>query len=220
MAMPLAPTGMNYTNLVKTLRQYTERGGGSDATVDYQLPFIINRAERSLADKLKIQGYRYVLTSTLPAATPAIQKPEGWRNTVSINVGLGPEKSQRRTLRARGYEYIRALYPDDTATGSPEFYCDYSQTHWLVGPVPNDSYPFEAIVYRLPDLLGETNQQNYLTQFVPNMLLYECLKAFEPFIKNDSRMMTWKLLADDEFKAVNGQDMAKATDRAQYRSSS
>jgi hypothetical protein len=52
------------------------------------------------------------------------------------------------------------------------------------------------------------------------MLLYECLKALEPFIKNDARIMVWKQLADDEFNNVNMQDMAKVSDRAQQRASS
>jgi hypothetical protein len=220
MALTPAPTGMSYDNLVKTLSQYVERGGDADESYQYQLPHIINRAERSIADKLKIQGYRYVLTSSIPSAQATVQKPDGWRNTVSINIGTGPDKNNRQTLRARSYEYIRSLYPNDNFAGTPIFYADYSQTHWLVGPIPNDDFPFEAVVYRLPDLLGEANQQNYLTEFVPNMLLYECLKALEPFIKNDSRMGLWKQLSDDEFGSINAQDLAKASDRAQIRASS
>lgn len=220
MALTPAPTGMTYDNLVKTLNQYVERGGDADESYQYQLPYLINRAERSLADKLKIQGYRDVLTSTIPSAEATVKKPEGWRNTVSINIGTGPDHNDRKNLRARSYEYIRALYPNDTRGGTPIFYADYSQTHWIVGPIPNDNFPFEAIVYRLPDLLGESNPQNYLTEYVPNMLLYECLKALEPFIKNDSRASLWKQLSDDEFSNVNAQDLAKASDRAQLRSSS
>jgi hypothetical protein len=220
MATPPAPTGMTYDNLIKTLQQYTERGGSNDPTVDYQMPFIVNRVERSLADKLKVQGYRFVLTSKVSASSPVVAKPEGWRNTVSINIGTGPEKNERRTLRSRSYEYIRAIYPNDAIKDTPVFYTDYDQNHWIVGPTPDDVYPFEALVYRLPDLLGQSNQQNYLTQFVPNMLLYECLKALEPFLKNEARMGLWKSMADDEFAAVNAQDMAKVTDRAQQRASS
>jgi hypothetical protein len=220
MALTPAPTGMSYDNLVITLQQYLERGGGTDTTVDYQMPLIINRAERSLADKLKIQGYRYVLTSEVQQAQPVVTKPDGWRNTVSLNIGVGPQKNQRRTLRARSYVYIRSLYPDDTRLDAPVFYADYDQDHWLVGPCPDNDYPFEGIVYRLPDLLGESNQQNYLTKFVPNMLLYECLKALEPFIRNDSRIAIWKQLSDDEFNSASAQDAAKASDRAQIRNSS
>jgi len=215
-----SPTGMTYENLLTTLRQYTERGNASDTTVNYQLPYLINRAERSCADKLKIMGYRYVVTSKMVMGQAVIAKPEGWRNTVSINYGGGPALDQRTTLRARLYEYLRSIYPDDSKMGSPVFYADYSQEAWIVGPTPSRDYPFEALVYRLPDLLSDANQQNYLTQFAPNLLLYECLKALEPFIRNDSRMGLWQNLAAEEIANVNTQDMMKVIDRGQKRTGS
>jgi hypothetical protein len=220
MAVTLAPTGMTFTSLVQDIKDFLQRGSVQDSTVLRQIPYTINRAERSIADKLKIQGYRYVLTSKMATGNAVIAKPDGWRNTVSINFGLGAQGNNRRTLRARSYEYIRGVYPNDTAYDAPVFYTDYDQNHWFVGPTPDSDYPFEAIVYRLPDLLGEGNQQNYLTQYLPNMLLYECLKAMEPFVRNDSRMPLWKSMADDEFKNANMQDIAKITDRAQMRSTS
>jgi hypothetical protein len=220
MAVPLAPTGMTFNSLVQDIKDYLSRGNTQDETVRRQIPYVINRAERSLADKLKIQGYRYVLTSKFSTANAVVAKPDGWRNTVSINFGLGAQGNNRRTLRARSYEYIRGVYPNDTALDAPVFYTDYDQNHWFVGPTPDNDYPFEAIVYRLPDLLGESNQQNYLTQYVPAMLLYECLKAMSPFVRNDDRMPLWKSMADDEFANVNTQDIMKASDRAQIRSTS
>jgi len=215
-----APTGMTYGSLVEDLKDYLERGSATDEQVQRQIPQVINRAERSCADKMKIQGYRYVLVSSLTVQNAVVVKPEGWRDTVSINIGLPPQGNRRRTLRARGYEYIRSIYPDDTKIDAPVFYADYDQEHWFVGPTPDQVYPFEAIVYRLPDLLGESNQQNYLTQFTPNLLLYECLKALETFVRNDSRMGMWKSMADDEFANINTQDMRKISDRAQMRDSS
>jgi hypothetical protein len=59
-----------------------------------------------------------------------------------------------------------------------------------------------------------------LTQFTPNLLLYECLKALEPFIRNDSRLAVWKGLSEDELNNVNTQDIMKASDRAQVRTTS
>ena len=92
--------------------------------------------------------------------------------------------------------------------------------HRILPDDPSFSPAFEANVYRLPDLLGEANQQNYLTQFTPALLLYECLKAMEPFIRNDARLAVWKGLADDEINNVNTQDLMKVSDRAQIRMTS
>lgn len=208
---------MTYDSLVQDVKDYMERGNATDTAVVRQIPRIINNSERSLADKLKIQGYRYVLTGDMTLHSPVITKPNGWRNTVSINFGTGTGNNTRVTLRGRGYEYIRANYPNDTEYGQPKFYCDYDYNHWLIGPVPDAAYPFEAIVYRLPDLLSSSNQQNYLTQFLPFLLLYEVLTAFEPFLGADDRMMTWKALRDEQLASVNGEEIMKIVDRALVR---
>jgi hypothetical protein len=62
------------------------------------------------------------------------------------------------------------MYPDDSQLGEPKLYADYDVDHWLIKPSPND-YPFEALVWRLPDLLSPSNQTNYLTDYAPNLLL-------------------------------------------------
>src|SRR5262245_34647421 len=214
----LGPTGMTFNSLVEDIKSYTQRGSESDVQVNRQIPRVINNSERSIADKLKILGVQYALKSETDLSNGGVvAKPEGWRTTVSINIGIGPTKSQRRTLRARSYEYIRALYPDDTKLDAPRFYADYDQDHWLFGPTPDNTYPFEAIVWRLPDLLGDSNQTNYLTRFTPNLLLYQCLVAMEPYLRNDSRMGLWKTMLADEFQGVTGQDMQRAIDRGQTR---
>lgn len=212
-----AAATMTFNSLKQDIKDYLERGNDSDTAVVRQIPRIINNCERSLADKLKIQGYRYVLTRAMTLHSPVITKPNGWRNTVSINFGTGSGSNTRVTLRARGYEYIRANYPDDTSYGQPKFYCDYDYNHWLVGPVPAEAYPFEAVVYRLPDLLSSSNQQNYLTQFLPFLLLYEVLSAFEPFLRNDDRVALWKSMRDEQLKNVDGEEILKIVDRALVR---
>jgi len=213
----LGPTGMTFDSLKEDLVSYTQRGGASDIQAVRQFPRIINRSERSIADKMKILGVQYVLVSKVLEANPVVPKPDGWRNTISINVGLGPENNTRRTLRARSYEYIRALYPNDTKGDAPRFYADYDQNHWLFGPAPDNDYPFEALVWRLPDLLSASNQRNYLTNFYPNLLLYSCLVACEPYLRNDSRMGLWKTMLADEFQGVTAQDMQRTIDRGQTR---
>lgn len=213
------PTGMTFDSLQQTIKDYMERGSTSDRAFLRQLPQIINRNERSLADRLKIQGYRDVLVGTMPANEWVVPKPDGWRNTVTFTVGLGASGEQRRVLRPRSYEYIEAMYPDRTAVGEPEWYTDYNLENWFVAPTPDSTYSFEAIIYRLPPLLSSENQQNYLTQYLPNLLLYSCLKDMEPFLMHDQRMLLWKQMFSDEFAAVDAEEIAKIVDRGQTRTS-
>lgn len=214
--MPAAT--MTYTSLVQDIEQYVERGAVDDDTVLQQIPRIINNTERLLADKFKILGYLNAYTNTMQIGVPVISKPQNWRSTVNLNFGTGVEQSSRVILRERGYEYIRSVYPDDLTQGQPVFYCDYDLNNWLVQPTPDIAYPFEAMVYTLPPLLDDTNSENYLTKYAPFTLLYSTLVNMESFLRNDSRVATWKMLAQENFDAINVEDLRRMVDRAQIRS--
>lgn len=212
------PTGMTFDSLKQSLMDYVERGTQNPAFVR-QLPQIINQAERSLADRLKIQGYRDVLTGAMEAENWTVAKPNGWRNTVTFSIGTGSDGQTRRVLRPRSYEYMQMIEPDRSNFDAPKWYTDYDINHWFVAPTPDIAYEFEVIVYRLPDLLSESNQQNYLTQYTPNLLLFQCLTNLEPFLKNDPRLVTWQKLLADELQAIDAQEIAKVVDRGQTRTS-
>lgn len=208
---------MTYNSLVQDIKDYLERGEETDETVRRQIPHVVNNSERMLADKLKVTGYLASYVSTMTTHENRIAKPQNWRATASINVGAPPSMNRRTILRARSYEYMRACYPDDRMLNVPEFYCDYDLEHWLVLPTPADAYNFEAMVYILPPLLDSHNQQNYLTKYAPFLLLYTCLYGMEPFLRNDSRIGTWKALADENFQAINAEDIRRMADRGQMR---
>jgi hypothetical protein len=209
---------MTFDSLIEDLKDYLERGDLSDETVIRQLPRRVNNTERYLASVLKIQGYLGVYTSTMQAGEPRISKPQTWRSTVSINYGRGVDFNSRFTLRARSYEYMRSIYPSDQSLNAPELYCDYNIDTWLVLPAPADDYPFEANIYQLPALLDSTNQENYLTRYAPDALLYSCLIGMEPFLRNDTRIPVWKDLAAMNLKALDVEDIRRMVDRAQTRS--
>jgi hypothetical protein len=212
------PTGTTFSSLETDLRSYAERGGSLDADVEAQIPRVINNTERDLADRLKIQGYLAPYASKMKIGQPRISKPSNWRSTVSINFGTGPTLSRRKSLRGRSYEYVRAIYAENGQLGEPALYADYDEKHWLFLPGPNMAYPFEAMVWRLPDMLSPSNQTNYLTELAPTLLLYTCLQALCAFLKDPANSTMWKSFADERFTNITGQDLKRMTDRAQVRS--
>lgn len=212
-------TGMTFSSLEQDIKDYVERGSDSDTAFLRQLPRIINNAERSLADKMKIQGYRFPMTGACEAENQYVAKPSGWRNTVTFSIGTDTDNATFKVLRPRSYEYLRIVSPDPTSFDQPSWYTDYDFNNWVLFPTPDQAYPFEVIVYKLPDLLSDANQTNYLTQLTPNLLLFECLTNTEPFLRNDPRMSLWKEMRDDEMKGINLQEIRKMVDRGQTRDS-
>ena len=212
-------TTLTFTTLQEDVRRYLERGATlvSDPVVFEQIPRLINLAERRISRELKIQGFINVVTGTLSVGLSVYDKPDRWRDTISINIGVGAGNNTRKAVFARSYEYARTYWPDSTETGEPEFYADYDYNHWLFAPTPDEAYPFEIVYYALPQLLDDANQTNWVTEYAPQLLLYGTLLEATPFLKNDERIPVWQTMYDRAAAMLNGEDLAKILDRAAAR---
>lgn len=208
-------TSTTFTTLQQDVRRYLERGSSlaADPVVFEQIPRLINMAERRIARELKIQGFINVVTSTLTPGQSVLDKPDRWRDTVSIAIGTGVSGDDRAPLFGRSYEYVRAYWPNSTERSQPLFYADYDYNHWLVVPTPDAAYPVEIIYYQLPPLLDEEHQTNWLTDNAPEVLLYGTLLEAAPFLKNDERIPVWQNMYDRAAAMLNGEDLGKILDR-------
>ena len=212
-------TTMTFATLKEDVRRYLERGAtlASDPTVYEQIPRLINLAERRIARELKIQGFINVVTTSLATGQSVYAKPDRWRDTVSINIGVGANNARRKTLFTRDYEYVRAYWPDESQTDEPIFYADYNYDNWLIAPTPDEAYPMEILYYELPPLLDDVNQTNWLSEYAPQLLLYGTLVEATPFLKNDERIPVWQQMYDRAAAMLNGEDLAKILDRSATR---
>ena len=203
---------MTFNSLQEDLRAYLERGTSVDPTVFDQLPSLINLAERELANRLKILGFVSVVTDTLGIGQSVVPKPNRWRDTISINIGVGTAQV-RTQIFARSYEYCRQFHPDEDVTDQPKFYADYGYFNWLFAPSADFAYPFEVNYWELPALLDATNQTNWTTDFAPNSLLHGALLQATPFLKNDERIPTWEKIYEKDVAILEGQDIKRIIDR-------
>ncbi len=218
-------TNTTFATLQSDMTTYLERGGSqtTDPTVFAQLPRLINQAERRLADLLKLLGMKEVLTGVPPnglqSQNPVLAKPDRWRKTVSFCYGTGPNNlNSRQFLLPRDYSFVTAYWPDRTQTAPPIYYADYDLTHWLIGPTPDQPYPFEVVAYMQPVLLDDVNTTNFWTIYTPALLLYSALLEAEPFLKDDPRLQVWGQMQQAEIQSLNTQDLQRMMDQVAERS--
>ena len=211
------PDAMTFDSLKLLLADYVERGSLSDEAVYDNLGTMINNAERNISVDLNVTGVRTVVSAALEESVAVYSKPELWRRTTSINIGVGASLSRRKFLFSRVYEYIRTFWPDDTQTGEPVFYGDYDDDHFIVAPTPDADYPFEMIYSAKPTLLDDTNQTNWITENWPQLLLYKTLLEIAPFLKGDERIPTWTGMYETLKNAITMEDTKKIVDRSTTR---
>lgn len=215
-------TAMTFNSLLVDLRRYLERGSSVDTEVYAQLPTLINLAERFIARELKILGTQNIVISMPPggglvAGTSVYQKPDRWRETISMNFGAGLTNNRRVSIFPRSYEYCRSYWPDSDERGEPEFYCDYGYSAWLIVPTPIAAYPWEITYYQQPPFLDVVNQTNWLTEYAPDALLYRSLLECEPFLKHDDRIQIWGGLLSGAMSGLNTEDIQRIVDRSVIR---
>lgn len=211
------PQAMTFETLQQDVRRYIERGNPADTEVFEQIPRLISMAERRIALELKIEGFISAVSTTLQADLAVYDKPDRWRETISFSIGAGASGEQRTVIFPRGYEYCRTYWPDATQTDQPQFYADYDYSHWLVVPTPDADYEAEILYYELPQLLDDEVQTNWITEYIPQLLLYATLLEAAPFLKNDERVPTWQAFYDRAAGMVNGEDLARMLDRSAVR---
>ena len=209
---------LTFDSLLTDMRQYLERGTSVDPSVFDQLPRLINLAERQLANSLKILGFVNVVTDTLTIGQSVVPKPDRWRDTISISIGVGATQI-RTPIFPRVYEYARRYWPDEDLTDQPKFYADWDYFNWLFVPSADFAYPFEVNYWELPALLDATNQTNWTTDFAPNALLHGALLQATPFLKDDERIPVWQQIYDRDVAILEAQDVRRIIDRQVTRES-
>ena len=217
--MTVSQTGMTFNELQTDIQNYLERGASAavDPLVYQQIPRLITLAERRISADLKVEGFIVAVTAAMQTGVSVYPKPDRWRKTISINFGTGTGNATRTPLFPRSYEYIRNYWPDESQTSQPKFYADYNYNNWLIGPTPDQAYPFEILYYELPALLSTTNQTNWLTEYAPQLILYGALLEATPFLKNDERIEVWKSFYQDALQAINSEDLSRIVDRSTAR---
>lgn len=212
------PSAVTFTTLLTDLQSYLERGQTVDTTVFAQLPRLINNAERRISRDLKILGFQRPLTNSFTPGEPRMLKPDRWRETISWNFGTMSlntgQYTRRNAMFPRDYEFLRSYWPDDSVTGQPKFFADYDWYTWIVAPTPDQAYPFEVVFYEMPALLDQTNQQNWLTSYAPEALLYSALLECSPFLKNDERIPTWDTMLKQSMTALTAEEAQEMLERS------
>lgn len=202
---------MTYTSLVNDVSKYIER---TDEATLAMIPTFISLAEYRCARELKTLLTVQYVNGAFQAGNAVYAKPQRWLEGVSFNFGVGSTATtlQRSPLFMRTYDYIRSYWPNTSERGQPAYYADYDINHWIIAPTPDSAYPFEVGYYERPEMLSDANQQNFFTQYAPDLLLYAALLETPAYLRTDERFQTWQVYFDRALRALGVQDQGRSTD--------
>ena len=209
---------LTYNDLVNQITNYCVRVGDTDFA--NEIPFFVRTAENKCARDIKSLIYKQYNAFNFVAGQAVYQKPNLWRETVSLWFGNGTNNNTRNYLIPQGYEFCRAYWPDDTQTSTPIYYSDTNQTNIIISPTPDQNYPGEIVYYGNPPYLDTLNQTNLITETVPELLVYACLVEASDYLKNDDDFQRHTNSYMRVLETVSTEDKGRVTDGGTNRGQS
>ena len=220
---------LTYDQLFIYIQQYLSR---TDQLTIANIPNWINLAEKQLAIRLKNLGNVNVLNVAVQAnqnlidtAGVLIKKPYLWHTTKSVSL---LKNGRRDYLLPRAYEYLQQYLNDfsgldstDVATTLPQYYCDYNQEYWLIGPYLDDKpVDIEVAYYGQVPPLSPDNQVNFWTSYAPYALLYGVLCEACTFLRSDDRLAMFQPKYEMALTDLLGEGASRVNDNTIVRQNS
>lgn len=209
---------LTYDSLIDVLPQYVNR---KDSFVLANLPLFISLGQRRIADDTQMLGLKTLIEGTLLIDEPYIPKPNAWLITSYFQIGYD-ELNQTgfnttKNLFNRQETFCLQYWPDLTQTDLPQYYADIALDQILIVPVPDRPYPYKWSYYQIPVLIDAVTQQNYLTQYKPNLLIYACLVEIYGYLKDTDQCNKWKTEYQQALQSTGQQNMARLSDEQDRR---
>lgn len=124
---------------------------------------------------LPLAGGRFVVVEQMNAITPP-----GTTN---------PDSGTRLPMNPVSKEVLDILGNSPSYTGVPTMYAPISQQDWIVGPAwPDAAYTIEVVGTIRPAPLSNTNQNTFLTDYLPDVFMAAALVMSAGYQKNFSAM--------------------------------
>lgn len=172
---------MTYNSLVIKVMDDLERS--DEIVVDSMDSWIKFAHERIGRDCGSLIFDQYI-TQNFTVGLPVLNKPGRIQNTLFFRYGTGTNLNYNNNVLLRSYEFCRSYWPDDMVQGAPKYFADYGYNNWLIVPTPDFAYPFEIAYQETPQVIDINYQNNYLTEFMPEILLKAVMIEANLTLKN------------------------------------
>jgi len=207
-------THYTYATLTTAIRAYTEVDNDPAVTATVLTQTVIDEfimaAEHRINTELPMDSDRKVQEGTLVADDNTINSPAGalfirgvevFNTSNTSEAGTWLEKKDQTYLT----EYVGRLTGpegDLTAqdvTGLPKYYAmfggataltDSTSGGLYLAPTPDANYKFRIYYNAMPVALSGSNTTTYLSNYMPQILLYACLVEAFGFLKGPMDMLT------------------------------
>lgn len=191
---------MNYTQLTAAIKGYAENDFpntvGSFTSAD-QIATFVKIAEQRIYNMVQLPAIRKNVTGNTTSGNKYLACPSDWLATFSLAVI--DSNNEYTYLLNKDVNFIRESYPDTDAAfyGKPEYYAQFDQNTFILGPTPDQNYAVELHYFYYPQSIV-TAGTSWLGDNFDSVLLYGALLEAAAFMKSEADVVTFYKQRYDE----------------------
>jgi hypothetical protein len=179
---------MNYTELTAAIKGYAENDFPATVgafTSANQIATFVRIAEQRIYNKVQLPAIRKNSTGNVTAGNKYLACPNDWLATFSLAVVNS--NNEYHYLLNKDVNFIRESFPDtdDAFWGEPQYYAQFDQNTFILGPTPDDNYLMELHYFYYPPSIV-TAGTSWLGDNFDSVLLYGALLEAAAFMKSDT----------------------------------
>ena len=189
---------MNYAELTAAIQDYTQ-----DTFTATELATFVTQAEQRIYNAIQFANLRKNVEGVLSANNKYLSAPVDFLSVYSLAIVKNGEYIY---LINKDVNFIREVYPNPNATGTPKYYAIFGPTvsggdistelSFILGPTPDSGYAAELHYYYYPESIV-TASTSWLGDNFDSVLLYGSLVEAYTFMKGEQDMMA---LYDAKYK--------------------
>jgi hypothetical protein len=194
---------MNYVQLTAAIRGYAENSFpdtvGAFSSAD-QIATFVKMAEQRVYNMVQLPALRKNVTGNMTSGNKYLACPSDWLATFSLAVINSA--NEYKYLLNKDVNFIRESYPDTDAEfyGEPEYYAQFDQNTFILGPTPNANYAAELHYFYYPTSIVDAGT-SWLGDNFDSVLLYGSLLEAASFMKSDPDTISFYKQRYDEAMA-------------------
>lgn len=177
---------MTYTELVDTIRSYTELDTNVLSTTVVNT--FITLAENRILRDIDLDDFKKDATATMTSGNRFLPAPSDLLSQRYMMVSVSGDQIM---LDLRDVSFMKEYWPDYTDTGVPKYYAVWDDNTFYIAPTPDSNYTVQlGYIYR-PTQLSSSNTETWVSKNAPEALLYACLIQAYSFTKGPLEMLQY-----------------------------
>ena len=187
---------MNYTQLVAEIQSYVEN---EFAVADINT--FIQQTEQRVYNAIQLPAIRKNVTGSVSSGNKYLTCPTDWLATFSM--AMISATNEYTYLLDKDVNFIRESFPDTDAAfyGVPQYYAQFDQDSFILGPTPDANYSVELHYYYYPQSIVTANT-SWLGDNFDSVLLYGSLLEAYTYMKGEADVIAGYQKRYDEALAL------------------